>query len=355
MNHRPFPLEIEHATLSSRFLTLADDQVPELGHNPLGVLLFHAGTDQARALAEHLPRAVPCSFVDCAPMDGPAVAEVWQATGPVQHETYRDLHAAHDGHWLFGRVAVDAADVGLAERVRKAYAALLSGLQALGYAHPFRIWNYLPDINRNDAAGLERYRAFCKGRAQAFFEDAAFTHQLLPAGTCVGSHGGSVEIIALAAKHDSIVNIENPRQVPAYRYPPTYGPKPPSFARATYLRSESTSGHLFVSGTASVIGHASHHSGDVLAQCRATVENLRFLFGSENLARFDYGGSLAPRDLDFLKIYVRHKEHLPSVANFCHEHFATPQQIVLLADICRAELLVEIEGICRVELDGKSR
>lgn len=277
------------------------------------------------------------------------MAEIWRSDRTVERINEGFLQVAHDGQWLFGRVALEDSDDDLSERVRAGYVTVLTTLQKLNYRHPFRIWNYLPDINRADNHGLERYRAFCKGRALAFFEDGNYCHQLLPAGTCVGSHSGRVEIAFLAALSDSIVNIENPRQVPAYRYPETYGPKPPSFARATFLRTSRHGGELFVSGTASVIGHASHHSGDVLAQCQATIDNLTHLFGSENLARFECDGELEPQDLDRIKIYVRHREHMPAVAAFCREQFPNSDQVIVEADICREELLVEIEGVCRVE------
>jgi len=44
-----------------------------------------------------------------------------------------------------------------------------------------------------------------------------------PAATGIGSIGGDVSICFLASSKDRLRNIENPRQVPAYKYPKKYG------------------------------------------------------------------------------------------------------------------------------------
>ena len=52
----------------------------------------------------------------------------------------------------------------LAARTQSLYQRILKVTRG---RHLYRIWNYLPDINRLTAA-LENYRAFCQGRSLAF-------------------------------------------------------------------------------------------------------------------------------------------------------------------------------------------
>jgi chorismate lyase/3-hydroxybenzoate synthase len=84
-----------------------------------------------------------------------------------------------------------------------------------------------------------------------------------------------LQIYFLAGAHPP-THLGNPRQVNAYEYPTIYGPRSPSFARATLCRSDSAT-HLFISGTASVVGHQSQHVGSADLQALETVTNLRAL------------------------------------------------------------------------------
>ena len=138
--------------------------------------------------------------------------------------------------------------------------------------------------------------------------------------------------------------VENPRQVSAYRYPRQYGPQPPSFARAM-LPPRGGSMPLLLSGTAAVVGHASHHAADeLLAQLDETFTNFDALLGAARErdpalpAQFGAGTRL--------KVYVRDREDLPVVERALEERFGDRvPRILLHAAICRRELAVEIDGV----------
>ena len=68
----------------------------------------------------------------------------------------------------------------------------------------------------------------------------------LCAASAVGSLGGELSICFLGSKERG-VHCENPRQLPAYRYPKLYGPRSPSFARAT-LAPDTLGEVTFVAG-----------------------------------------------------------------------------------------------------------
>lgn len=94
---------------------------------------------------------------------------------------------------------------------------------------------------------------------------------------------------------------------------------------------------VLVSGTASIVGHESRHRDDLLAQLDETFANLE--------AILEFAGRRVA-DLDFVKIYLRHPEDLPTVRERVAERLRPDAQLLWLqAEICRAELLLEIEGI----------
>ena len=159
-----------------------------------------------------------------------------------------------------------------------AYRRLFAVARAQGYPHFLRIWNYLPDINQ-ECGGLERYRAFCAGRRQVLDAALAEVETRLPAASALGfpasglhagdnSAEGGLRLYALAGRAVG-EQIENPRQISAFHYPPEYGPRSPSFSRAVLKHWGGGRYHLYISGTASVVGHASQHS-ELMAQLDET-------------------------------------------------------------------------------------
>ncbi|HZO21353.1 MAG TPA: Rid family hydrolase, partial [Steroidobacteraceae bacterium] len=165
----------------------------------------------------------------------------------------------------------------------------------------------------------------------------------VPAACALGSLSGSPLVIYFLASHEAPTAIENPRQVSAYEYPPQYGPKP-AFSRASVLR-ERSGAMLFVSGTSSIVGHRTVHAGDVAAQTRETLTNIEALVEEANrvtgASRFAIG-TLA------YKVYVRKVADLPTIQSQLHAALGRQAQVMYLhAEICRQDLLVEIEAIGR--------
>jgi chorismate lyase / 3-hydroxybenzoate synthase len=225
---------------------------------------------------------------------------------------------------------------------REAYQEIFATLDELAYPHLLRVWNYLPQINV-DTHGMERYRQFNSARRSALIASGRDLTGNVPAACALGSVNGSPLVIYFLASRKAPTVIENPRQVSAYEYPPQYGPKP-AFSRASVLR-EASGSILFISGTASIVGHQTVHAGDVAAQTRETLVNIEALLGEANRV------SGAPRfGLETLayKVYVRNSADLPLIQSQLHTALGQEAQVVYLqADICRHDLLVEIEAIGR--------
>ena len=227
---------------------------------------------------------------------------------------------------LFGSAVADESKP-LDVASRELYAGVIRDVREAGYPYFLRIWNYVGGINAHDA-GCERYQLFCAGRHDAFVE-AGYHHDVdLPAASAVGMPGRGLIAYFLASREPGM-QVENPRQVAAYNYPPQYGVKSPSFSRATIWKSS-----MFVSGTSSVVGHATVHAGNVLAQVDETLLNIEAVLSQT-------GRTLA--DVISAKTYVRNPADYDAIASRLGSLLAN--NIYVKADICRADLLLEIECV----------
>jgi len=296
----------------------------------LGVIGFGAAAPDRHADPRYL--RIPLE-----PVDAPVPYEVWRAGGPVRRGNGGDIAWASDGDYTFATMEIaEAAHGGLAEAARHAYRALGDWIAEAATPHVLRIWNYLDAINSGEG-DAERYREFCRGRADGM--NGAFA-QGFPAATAIGVRDGRrvLRVYWIAARLRGAV-LENPRQISAWRYPRQYGPSAPTFARA--MLAPTTSAQLFISGTAAIVGHASHHSEDFVAQVDETLAN----FGS----LLDAGGFAPSRHFgagSTLKIYIRRAEDARLAADLLRARLPAATAFLLLqGDICRRELLVEIDGV----------
>ena len=270
------------------------------------------------------------------PLAGAHLAECWRAQGVVRNGRADHLRWAADDSHLFGVVEIDEREAGGIEAAaREAYARIRAHTAHGAHPHLLRLWNFIDAINAG-ADDAERYRRFCVGRAAGLALDPDATHA---AATAIGRRDGVpvLQVLWLAAR-DPGRSHENPRQVSAYRYPRQYGPTPPSFARAM----RGPGGTLYVSGTASVVGHETRHPGELCAQLEETLHNLEHLLA--HAARQD-GVPTAFGVRSPLKVYLRDRAALDGVVALLRERLppATPY-VVLEGDICRGDLLVEIDG-----------
>lgn len=234
----------------------------------------------------------------------------------------------------------DAPEADAADAAEVLYRKLIRTLEESRFGYPLRLWNYFPAINRG-SDDRERYRRFCVGRGRAL-EAAGLNDARMCAATAIGSEQPFMQLVALVGVSPGI-SIENPRQVSAWNYPRRYGPRQPAFARATGIDLENGRAGLLISGTASVIGHTTAHPGDALAQTDEAASNLDALLGHSagvmnrpDLARFN-GDSLA-------RVYVRNAEVWPSIEQRLRRRWPELKLCGLRGDICRGDLLVEIEA-----------
>lgn len=292
-------------------------------------------------------RVVPRARLLQAPAAG--AIETWRAGAEV--ERWRDgiVDCASDGQWLFGCVTLDEADCGGIEAAaRTAYAAIFDLLERSEHRYLQRTWNYIGDINA-EVEGLERYRRFNVGRQDAFLAADYPAFEGAPAACGLGVPAGPLSIHFVASATPPLP-IENPRQVSAYRYPSEYGPRTPSFSRGAVVSRDGMQ-LLLISGTASIVGHASVHVGDVIAQTSEAVANLRAVIDTANApgAVKSQGQAGFALERALCTVYLRHADDLAKVRATFESAVgaaspAARQAVYLQADVCRRELIVEIEA-----------
>jgi len=316
----------------------------------LGAFCFSAVTAEKQNQADI---GVPCMRVAMQRLDaGDAICEVWQGSGQLTQGRHGDLQYSHDGDVLFGVIALPEtifeANTGktpLQQAAESAYSQIFALLDALGYRHPFRFWNYIADINAH-SFGLERYRQFNLGRQDAFLAHGRDVTGNVPAACALGSAHGPLTIAFLAGRVAPL-SIENPRQTSACEYPQQYGPRSPTFSRACLVRLGQEE-VLFISGTASVVGHATLHPADVVAQTRETITNIKAVLAEANRLSSQSGFNLP--SLHY-RVYVRHSADLAQIREeLTHCVGDMPKAVYLQADVCRSDLLLEIEATAALPL-----
>jgi chorismate lyase/3-hydroxybenzoate synthase len=290
------------------------------------------------------PRHVPVALPQ---LDGPRRVEVWRCDGPVKHGSWDCLRFAQGEQLTMGHIALDLRDGGgMREASRQAYDILQSYLQQSPHQWPLKIWNYIPAINEGSGDD-ERYRQFCLGRADAVLIDPGDLPPL-PAATAIGAPAAepALQVYFLAGALPGL-DVENPRQVSAWRYPRQYGPRSPLFSRGTILTLNGARQFL-LSGTASVVGHQTHHEHQVANQLSESLRNVHSLLEEgrrlmrDSQARLDRDG--------MLKVYIRNPADFELIRRTLDaEAPAEIPRIYLQGDICRANLLTEIDGIVACE------
>jgi chorismate lyase/3-hydroxybenzoate synthase len=265
----------------------------------------------------------------------------------------------------------DAVSLGADElegRVAGAYGEIAGVLDSDGRSGgggegllPVRFWNFIPGIHDamrdgcrlGDGAPAEisRYMVFNAGRYRAIerwrADGTARGSPLgggIAAATGVGYRGSDLVVHCLAVEGLGRA-VENPRQVPAYQYSRRYGPLPPCFARGT-LADGPRGPVLLVGGTASVRGEESVHglgegTGGLEAQVRETMANLASLIET-GLGEDEP----ALKRLTDVRVYHSRPGDRAELTSLTRGALGPAARIEFVrADICRPELLVEIEGV----------
>jgi len=224
------------------------------------------------------------------------------------------------------------------------------------YDQIVRTWLYLGDIVGPEA-DTQRYKELNRARAE-FYQDLRFLRRHLPSGldglvypasTGIGVSDREVMMscVALATDRADVLTVplENPLQTSAFRYETHYSPESPKFSRAMAVASPQALAVL-ISGTASIVQSETRCTGDAAGQTQQTLDNIQALIAGENLARSGIPGA-APTldDLVLARVYIKHAADYAKVRAICERRLGELPIIFAVADVCRPDLLVEIEGV----------
>ena len=217
------------------------------------------------------------------------------------------------------------------------------------YSDVLRQWNYIGNILKHEKQRNEinqHYQIFNNFRSINYsncnFESG------YPVATGIGTSIDEccIDVIAIKGNNFSIDAIHNNQQIDAYCYSESVlGGLPqnslninssPKFERARFFKS-SLINLLFVSGTASIIGENTVCKGDIVGQTNTTISNIEVLLNQARSLTGTSGSVLNYR------AYVKRPDDCQKVKEICEDKFGCNKGIILIADICRDDLLVEIE------------
>jgi enamine deaminase RidA (YjgF/YER057c/UK114 family) len=296
------------------------------------------------------------------PCNGAAIAmEVWAIGGPdVRLERFgnNSIAVSYDSvRWVYASACRDAVPA-VAQGTHSVLAELRGALETARcpFENVVRTWFYLGGITE-PGVETQRYKELNRARTE-FYEPIYFggeahaappVSRVYPASTGIGMAGAGLTATCMALQTDRpdvlLRPLENPRQIPAYEYSRHYSHQSPKFSRAMTLvlgRNVTT----WISGTASIVNSESQHPGDIVAQTEQTIDNIASLISPANFAAHAIpGAGCELTDLAKIRVYLKRPEDYLRCREVCERRFAGVPAIYAVADVCRPELLVEIEGM----------
>jgi enamine deaminase RidA (YjgF/YER057c/UK114 family) len=282
---------------------------------------------------------VPPTYVEGAPVWGEGLAGVI-IHAVVPTVTQSGVHTLLDGarpigrRWTYGGVEqlvlqrldglgpddVDAEFESLFDRIER-----LLGAHGAHFGDVVRTWFYLDEI-------LPRYAAFNRVRSARY---SAHGLPALPASTGIGARNpGPARVVADVLAATSAAEVAAERLASTTQQDPTsYGS---AFSRAVRLLVHDRT-MIQVSGTAAIGEHGeSLYPGDIEAQIECTLTHVSSLLES-------HGATLS--DAASACMFLKRPEHAPVLGERLRRRgLETMPCVVVVADVCRDELLFEVDA-----------
>ncbi len=120
-----------------------------------------------------------------------------------------------------------------------------------------------------------------------------------------------------------------------------YVKETPKFERARFLGLFNKK-LVLISGTASIIGEKTAGVGDPVKQTEITIENIKQLYSPETLNNIT-GNSMVPK-YGHARVYIKNRNDYAVIKRSFKLNYGNLPVVYIVADICRKDLLVEIEG-----------
>ena len=270
-------------------------------------------------------------------------SQYWFTDKDVKLGEYKNVHYAFNQQMLFGHIQLPCRnDECFFNNSRQAYQEIFECLHDIGCNHLLRTWNYFPEINKTiqEHKHASRYEIFCSARLHAM-KECGVSNEIYPAATVIGNQSPILQIYFLASDTPGIA-VENPRQTSAYHYPVSDSVQRPLFSRGI-LKVWGNRTHFYVSGTASIVGHQTLHVNDVCAQLNESINNVETLVAHANDQHQTHLN--AQDDLLYMKVFLRNAKDVAHIKQVLAARLSsTTPRILLQGEMCRQDLLVEIEA-----------
>jgi enamine deaminase RidA (YjgF/YER057c/UK114 family) len=243
----------------------------------------------------------------------------------------------------------DTSSIDITHQAQTIFTQIHDLLQQFNYAYNniIRQWNYIPGI-LSSANGMQHYQAFNDVRSNAY--DAVDWITGYPAATGIGVDGTRLSIDLMAFDGFEMNAVTNPDQIDAHIYSDKVlekGCQPvkttPKFERAKLLQINKQP-LLFISGTAAIEGEDSVETS-VNKQTELTLQHIH------SLCQFAISEVKIPSSkcqVQMLRAYVKYPSDMEQVEKICMEKYPEAALICVEADVCRDELLVEIEAFVKI-------
>ena len=267
--------------------------------------------------------------------NGNEIFEVWNTDENVYAKKINNFYTSKSENYLFGSTIIDMNESYKNNKTKiiNAYNNLFE-IAKLEKMEIVKIWHFIPELLSKYNNDKTNYSLLCESR-ETVYKDY-FNNFNFPAATAIGIKGKKILIYFFAGKFSKYKVIENKRQVSSYLYPQQIFKEKPMFSRAvSFDNVKSGVGKILISGTASIKGYESMHSLNLKEQLNEALKNYGTLISlnnnSSNISRI-YITNINDED----KLWIQQK---------LEKVFGTDHFIIVKGDICRKELIIEVEGV----------
>lgn len=277
----------------------------------------------------------------------------------IQHKQYQEhcytLVQYGDEKLLFsgGITVPSSAQFLLSVQKTFDFAEQLLDHEEMNFSNIVRQWNYIENLlgyEKQASQQLQRYQIF--NEVRSFYYDPAIFKHGFPAATGIGCDTAGITIDYIAGTNLMVSPIKSPIQQDAYKYTEkvlegdplnSTNKRPPFFERAIFstILDQDT---IFISGTAAIAGEETLESADISDQTKHTIDNIKALITQTNLQANGIDGE-AHSIFDTVRVYVKNEMDANHVEQLVKELLPAENYTFVLSDVCRDNLLVEIEGI----------
>ena len=274
--------------------------------------------------------------------------QFWETTFISKGENGAVLFRQNESQILIGNVQSYESD-SCRLNSEKAFSRLTEIFDSLDFEinSIVRQWNYIENILGFDG-NEQRYQEFNNVRSVIYGD--SFKVKGYPAATGIGMNQGGTIIEFIAIRSDRLITsaIDNPEQVSAHLYSKKVliGDEcelktTPKFERARFIELFGKK-IIFISGTASIRGEQTVGIDNPSEQTEVTINNIRQLYSKEVLDKISIE-KMVPK-YGHARIYVKDRKDFAAIKKTFRTHFGNLPVVYIVADICRPDLLVEIEG-----------